>query len=170
VTPLTRTKWPAVTSNASPEISAAARAPRLDELLCFAIYQTNHALNRIYKPLLQDHALTYPQYLVLVTLWERDDRSVGDLGAALGLESNTLTPLLKRLEGSGYLTRTRNPADERQVRVRLTEAGRRIEDKARGIADCVADAGGLGRAELDDLLAQMKTLRDRLDAGTATSP
>ena len=106
---------------------------------------------------------------MLVALWERDDRSVRDLGATLGLESNTLTPLLKRLEGSGYLTRTRNPADERQVRVRLTEAGRRIEDKARGIADCVADASGMDRVELDNLLAGMKTLRDRLDAGTATS-
>src|SRR5437764_15290881 len=88
----------------------------VDDNLCFAIYSAGHAFNRIYKPLLQALDLTYPQYLVMVALWSRDDQTVGSLGDKLLLESSTLTPLLKRLEAMGHLTRSRDPADERQVR------------------------------------------------------
>ena len=104
-------------------MSDAACMPVLDvdDHLCFAIYSAGHAFNRIYKPLLGELGLTYPQYLVMVALWAKDDQTVGSLGEKLLLESSTLTPLLKRLEGIGYLTRTRDPADERQVRVRLTK-------------------------------------------------
>src|SRR5258707_12339396 len=95
-------------------------ALRLGEFLCFAVYSANHAFNRVYKPLLDELGLTYPQYLVMVLLWERDDQTVGSLGEKLFLESSTLTPLLKRLEASGYIRRTRDPDDERQERACLT--------------------------------------------------
>src|ERR1700751_3159022 len=99
-----------------------AKAPilKLDEFLCFEVYSANHAFNRVYQPLLDKLRLTYPQYLVMVLLWERDGQTVGELGARLSLESNTLTPLLKRLEALGHVKRSRDPADERQVRVQLT--------------------------------------------------
>ena len=96
-------------------------ALRLGEFLCFAVYSASHAFNRVYKPLLDELGLTYPQYLVMVLLWEQDDQTVGSLGEKLFLESSTLTPLLKRLEALGYVKRTRDPVDERQVRVRLTD-------------------------------------------------
>src|SRR5258706_16439520 len=106
-------------------------ALRLGEFLCFAVYSASHAFNRVYKPLLDELGLTYPQYLVMVLLWEQDDQTVGSLGEKLFLESSTLTPLLKRLEALGYVKRTRDPVDERQVRVRLTERGRALRERAR---------------------------------------
>src|SRR5204863_1371496 len=118
-------------------MSEAARNPGavldVDDHLCFAIYSAGHAFNRIYKPLLAALDLTYPQYLVMVALWSRDDQTVGGLGEKLLLESSTLTPLLKRLEVSGHLTRSRDPADERQVRVRLTDRGSALREQARDI-------------------------------------
>src|SRR5260370_24247641 len=99
-------------------------ALRLGEFLCFAVYAASHAFNRVYKPLLDELGLTYPQYLAMVLLWERDDQTVGSLSEKLFLESSTLTPLLKRLEALGHVKRTRDPADERQVRVRFTDKGR----------------------------------------------
>src|SRR5437879_6243363 len=98
-------------------------APKLDDFLCFAVYSANLAFHRVYKPLLDELGLTYPQYLVLVVLYEQDDQTVGDLGDKLFLDSSTLTPLLKRMEGVGYVTRQRDPEDERQVRIRLTPRG-----------------------------------------------
>src|SRR5271163_3736473 len=92
---------------------------RLANQLCFAVYSTAHALNRVYKPLLEPLSLTYPQYLVMLTLWEQDDVSVKDIGARLHLDSGTLTPLLKRLEQSGLVTRRRDSVDERHVRIEL---------------------------------------------------
>ena len=93
--------------------AAASPALRLDNFLCFAVYTAGHAFNRLYKPLLEALGLTYPQYLAMVALWEKDDQTVGELGEKLFLESNTLTPLLKRLEGMGLVTRVRDKADER---------------------------------------------------------
>ena len=107
-------------------------ALRLSEFLCFAVYSASHAFNRVYKPLLDELGLTYPQYLAMVLLWERDDQTVGSLGEKLFLESSTLTPLLKRLEALGHIRRTRDPNDERQVRVRLTDKGRAIRRKGEG--------------------------------------
>jgi DNA-binding MarR family transcriptional regulator len=92
----------------------------VDDFLCFAIYSAGHAFNHVYKPLLQALDLTYPQYLVMVALWAKDDQTVGSLGEKLFLESSTLTPLLRRLEGTGYISRNRDLAGERQVRVSLT--------------------------------------------------
>src|SRR5260221_8905223 len=101
----------------------------VEEFLCFTVYSTVHAFNRVYKPLLDELGLTYPQYLVMVSLWAKDDQTVGELGEALVLESSTLTPLLKRLEAAGNLTRTRDACDGRQVRGRLTTARRALQKK-----------------------------------------
>ena len=132
------------------------------DLLCFALYSTSHAFNRIYKPLLNELGLTYPQYLVMVSLWAKDDQTVGELGETLFLESSTLTPLLKRLEAIGYLTRSRDLSDERQVRVQLTSAGRALQKKARDIPGCILEATGLSLADLHRLQREIAAVRQRL--------
>ncbi len=137
-------------------------ALKLDEFLCFAVYSANHAFNRVYKPLLDDLKLTYPQYLAMVLLWNRDGQSVSELGEKLFLESNTLTPLLKRLAALGYVTRGRDEADERQVRVRLTETGRALRARAKEVPACILSASGLSGDEANDLHTRIATLRDRL--------
>jgi MarR family transcriptional regulator, organic hydroperoxide resistance regulator len=132
----------------------------VEEMLCFTIYSSAHAFNRVYKPLLQALGLTYPQYLVMRALWVRDDQTVGALGDKLLLESSTLTPLLKRLEGLGYVSRNRDPTDERQVRVRLTAPGEALRTQARAIPACVLDATGLtleGMGRLRDEVAAMRS-------------
>lgn len=136
----------------------------LGQQLCFAIYSAAHAFNRAYKPLLEELNLTYPQYLVMLVLWEEDDQTVGRIGNRLLLDSSTLTPLLKRLEAAGYVRRERDRADERQVRIRLTAAGRALKDKARGIPPAIAGAAGRTAAELQRLKADVLALRDRLNA------
>ena len=101
---------------------------KLSEFLCFAVYSTNLAFGKAYKPLLEQLGLTYTQYITLVALWETDDQTVGSLGEKLFLESNTLTPILKKLEAMGYLLRQRDPEDERQVRIKLTQQGRALRE------------------------------------------
>lgn len=140
---------------------------RLGEFLCFAVYSANHAFNRVYKPLLGALGLTYPQYLAMVALWEQDDQTVGGLGARLFLESSTLTPLIKRLETDGLVTRARDAEDERVVRVRLTAAGRALRVKAETVPGCILDASGLDAVSLARLRNQISALRDTL-AGTPT--
>ncbi|MDO9712533.1 MarR family winged helix-turn-helix transcriptional regulator [Paracraurococcus lichenis] len=103
----------------------------LDEFLCFAIHSTAQAVGRANKPMLDQIGLTYPQYLVMVVLWAEDNQTVGRIGDKLFLESNTLTPLLKRLQAAGYIERSRCPEDERQVRIRLTDKGRALQETAR---------------------------------------
>ena len=141
--------------------SSSVAFPEQD-LLCFAFYSTSHAFNRIYNPLLNELRLTYPQYLVMVSLWATDDQTVGELGETLFLESSTLTPLLKRLEAIGYLTRSRDLSDERQVRVQLTSAGRALQKKARDIPGCILEATGLSLADLHRLQREIAALRQRL--------
>ena len=137
-------------------------SPTLEELLCFAIYSAGHAFSRVYKPLLDEFGLTYPQYLVMVSLWAKDDQTVGELGEPLFLESSTLTPLLKRLESIGYVTRSRDPSDERQVRIRLTAQGRALSRKAREVPRCILDATGLSLGDLRRLHRQITALRQNL--------
>lgn len=137
-------------------------APVPDDFICFAVYSAGHAFNRVYKPLLSALGLTYPQYLVLVALWAEDDRTVGSLGETLLLESSTLTPLLKRLEKMGLLARSRDPEDERQVRVRLTQAGAALRAKARDFPSCVDAATGLPGDALAGLRSQMLSVRAAL--------
>ncbi len=136
---------------------------RLGEFLCFAIYSANHAFNRVYKPLLDELGLTYPQYLAMVLLWEEDDQTVGSLGEKLFLESSTLTPVFKRLEALGHVKRTRDPVDERQVRVRLTERGRALREKARKIPGCILEASNLKLDELLRLQNEIVALRSALE-------
>jgi DNA-binding MarR family transcriptional regulator len=140
----------------------ADNALNMEDFLCFAVYSAGHAFNRFYKPLLNALGLTYPQYLVMVALWSKDDQTVGDLGARLFLESNTITPLLKRLESLGLIARNRDPADERQVRVRLTEAGVALHERARDVPGCVLEATGLSESQLQTLQKEISALRQSL--------
>ncbi|MGA0564534.1 MarR family winged helix-turn-helix transcriptional regulator [Ancylobacter sp. VNQ12] len=142
---------------------------KLDDFICFAIYSASHAVNRVYKPVLDELGLTYPQYLVMVLLWEQDGCTVGELGARLRLESSTLTPLLKRLEASGLLTRTRDKADERQVRLHLTERGRALHGRASAMPLRLGKASGRDVQELHRLRREINGLRDTLDASTTVS-
>ncbi len=135
----------------------------VDGFLCFEVYSANHAFNRVYQPLLDKLHLTYPQYLVMVLLWEREGQTVGELGERLSLESNTLTPLLKRLETLGYIKRGRDPADERQVRARLTEKGRKLRAKALHIPGCILAASGLDAKSAKQLMMGIATLRQTLE-------
>jgi MarR family transcriptional regulator, organic hydroperoxide resistance regulator len=140
------------------------RALTLDELLCFALYSANNAMGRLYRPILAQYGLTYPQYLVLVALWQRDGQKVNDLGAALALESNTLTPLLKRMETAQLVQRRRNPEDERSVIVSLTAQGRALQQEAAGISRCILAAAGDDVADLIDLRNKIQQLATRLNA------
>ena len=135
-------------------------SPRLADFLCFAIYSANLAYGRAYKPILDELGLTYTQYIAIVALWEEDDQTVGRLGEKLFLESNTLTPILKKLEAMGYLTRRRDPEDERQVRVSLTEAGRTLREK--GLNMTLVRQTGLPAEEFARLQKAVSRLRDNL--------
>jgi DNA-binding MarR family transcriptional regulator len=145
------------------DISRVCAPGRVGDFLCFAVYAASHAFTRVYKPLLEALGLTYPQYLVMVMLWERDDQTVGGLGDKLFLESSTLTPLLKRLETLGLVKRSRDPDDERQVRIRLTAAGERLRGQAAHVPDCIAEASGLTGEEARRLVADVTALRNALD-------
>jgi DNA-binding MarR family transcriptional regulator len=138
------------------------RTPVLDDQLCFALYSTGLAMNKVYRKLLRKLDLTYPQYLVMLVLWEKDEQTVSEIGARLFLDSATLTPLLKRLEAAGLVSRTRSAADERQVVIGLTPAGRAMEREAAAIYDGVLCATGCTPAELAALKRQLDTLRDTL--------
>jgi DNA-binding MarR family transcriptional regulator len=135
----------------------------LEIFLCFAVYSASHAFNRIYQPLLEGLGLTYPQYIAMVLLWEGDGQTVGELGQRLFLESNTLTPLLKRLETLGHVNRSRDPADERQVRIYLTESGRKLRQRAVNIPRCILEASGLDGGQAKWLLEEISALRKTLE-------
>lgn len=136
--------------------------PALDDQLCYALYSAGIAIQRLYKPLLDTLGLTYPQYLVLNVLWAEDGQTVGAIAERLALESSTLTPLLKRLEAAGLVTRTRNPQNERQVVVGLTEEGRAIRAKAGCLGNALLGASGQGPGALGDLNAEVRELRDAI--------
>jgi MarR family transcriptional regulator, organic hydroperoxide resistance regulator len=136
----------------------------LDRQLCFAVYAAAHAFNRAYKPLLDKLGITYPQYLVMMVLWERNGMPVKDIGARLALDSGTLSPLLKRLEKSGFITRLRDENDERQVVVSLTDAGRAAQKEAYAyVAPSMGAAIGCAREEADDLRTRLRSLKTSLD-------
>jgi DNA-binding MarR family transcriptional regulator len=140
-------------------------ATTLDDFLCFALYSTNLAVNRLNKPVLDELGLTYLQYIVLVALYEQDEQTVGGLGDKLFLDSSTLTPLLKRLEAMGHLTRQRNPKDERQVRMRLTPQGRGARERALAFRSGLVEALGLGAADYWRLREELVKLRAHLSGG-----
>lgn len=135
---------------------------RLDNQVCFALYSASLAMTKLYKPLLDAIGLTYPQYLVLLVLWEQDGLTVSELGERLFLDSGTLTPLLKRLETAGLVSRLRDTQDERRVLVRLSAAGRELKQRAARIPGCVLQASQCSVAEAMALTHQIQTLRNRL--------
>ena len=142
--------------------SGPSRSTPLDEQLCFALYAASRAMTSCYRPMLDALDLTYPQYLVLLVLWERGDATVTGIGHALQLETGTLSPLLKRLEAAGLITRTRQAGDERSVLVSLTPAGRELEARVAEAQSNVGAATGLSRAEVGDLRETLHRLSDRL--------
>lgn len=149
--------------NRNPQKSA-----KLGDFLCFAVYSANLAFGRAYRPILDRLGLTYTQYVALVALGEEDDQRVSDLGDKLFLESNTLTPILKKLEELGLVDRRRDPADERQVRVTVTPAGRALQQQVADNASALIEATGLG----DDFAKVQQTvarLRDNLLSSTRSS-
>ncbi|MEV0646834.1 MarR family transcriptional regulator [Phytomonospora sp. NPDC050363] len=135
---------------------------RLRNQVCFALHSASRAVTGVYRPILDELGLTYPQFLVLLALWERDGRTVSELGAALRLDSGTLSPLLKRLESAGMVDRRRDTADERQVTVHLTDDGEALRERARAVPGQVAAASGLTREELVELRDVLTTLTDNL--------
>jgi DNA-binding MarR family transcriptional regulator len=145
--------------------SPKAEPRKLADFLCFAIYSTNLAFGRAYRPILDKLGLTYTQYIAIVALWEEDHQTVGALGEKLFLESNTLTPILKKLEAMGYLRRERDPGDERQVLVSLTAAGRELREN--GLNIDLVQACGLTPEEFPQMRNAVKTLRDNLIKSTA---
>ncbi|WGR94607.1 MarR family transcriptional regulator [Bradyrhizobium sp. ISRA443] len=144
--------------------TAADQALRLDNQICFAVYSTAHAFNRVYKPLLDKLGLTYPQYLVMLTMWERDGVPLKDIGQRLFLDSGTLTPLLKRLEAAELIKRSRSTEDERQVLIALTPQGHALREKAKSVPQSILAASACSVGELLAMKDQIVALRDRLNA------
>ncbi|MGF6597676.1 DNA-binding MarR family transcriptional regulator [Paraburkholderia sp. GAS448] len=139
---------------------APAGAVPLSDYLCFAVYSANLAFGKAYKPILEELGLTYTQYITIIALWEEGHQTVSGLGEKLFLESNTLTPILKKLEAMGYLERQRDPEDERQVRVSLTKTGRRLREKA--LTMDLTEATGLSSDEFAKVQQAIVTLRNNL--------
>ncbi len=137
---------------------------QLDNQVCFALYSTSLAMTRVYKPLLEALGLTYPQYLAMLVLWETDGLMVSELGDKLYLDSGTLTPLLKRMEASGLVTRVRAVQDERRVHISLTAKGRALKAQAAAIPACIISASQCSIPELMALTQQVQALRDKLTA------
>lgn len=155
----------------SPKKSPAADAwLRLDHQLCFALYSSSLAMTKLYKPLLAPLGLTYPQYLVMLVLWEQDEVSVSQLGERLQLDSGTLTPLLKRLEQAELLTRRRDSADERRVLLQLSPAGRALKARARVVPQQIACAAACSLDELQSLTQRLQQLRTQLLAAPESQP
>ncbi|WP_028967219.1 MarR family winged helix-turn-helix transcriptional regulator [Sphingomonas phyllosphaerae] len=142
-----------------------ADARPLDEQLCFSLYSASMAVGRAYKPLLDTIGITYPQYLVLHALWEQDARTVGAIAERLALESSTVTPLVKRLEAAGHVARQRNPDDERQVRVMLTDSGRALRERCGCLAEELVARSGMSLDQLAALNQQVAALRRALTGG-----
>ena len=141
----------------------------LDNQMCFALYSASLTMTKVYKPLLQKFGLTYPQYLVMLVLWEQDERSVSELGARLFLDSGTLTPLLKRLETLALVTRARDATDERRVIVALTAAGKRLHKQSLAVPQSISCATECSLPELMTLTQQLGELRAALLRSTGTT-
>ncbi|WP_296651544.1 MarR family winged helix-turn-helix transcriptional regulator [Paraburkholderia sp.] len=144
------------------EADPGKNAARLGDFMCFAIYSTNLAYSRVYKPVLEKLGLTYPQYVTIICLWEEDDQTVKGLSEKLFLEPSTMTPMLKRLEAMGYVRRERDSEDERSVRVSLTDAGRELRVKAFAFREVTAKAAGLAPEEFRVLQKAIVNLRSNL--------
>jgi DNA-binding MarR family transcriptional regulator len=158
----------ATTKKAQPADPSDAQS--LDDFLCFAIYSTNLAVNRLNKPVLDQLGLTYLQYVALVLLYEHNDQTVSSLSDKLFLESSTLTPLLKRLEAMGHVTRQRDPQDERVVKVNITPKGRKVREKALEYREQLVEKMGLNATDFKNLREDLVKLRTNLsDSETGKS-
>jgi DNA-binding MarR family transcriptional regulator len=155
-----------MTKNTKPSKSSASWLA-LDMQLCFALYSASLAMTKLYKPLLAPLGLTYPQYLVMLVLWEQDGQPVSAIGDRLTLDSGTLTPLLKRLEASGLVQRLRDAADERRVLIQLTPEGRAMKARATGIPQQILCATDCQLDEVSSLTQRLKSLRDNLTQAAA---
>lgn len=147
---------------ATPARSSAQPSLKLDDQLCFALYSAGRAMSKAYRPLLEPLGLTYPQYLVMMVLWAGDGLTVSEIGERLFLDSATLTPLLKRLQAAGLVTRTRGTGDERQVLIALTAAGRALKAKAGSVPSGIFRAAACSADELTTMKARLDALRDNL--------
>ena len=145
-------------------MTTKANVPQLSDFLCFAVYSANLAFGKAYKPILDELGLTYTQYIAIIALWEEDDQTVSGLGEKLFLESNTLTPILKKLEAMGYVNRARDAADERQVRVGLTPEGRALRESA--LNKSLRDSTGLSAEDFPKVQKAVAQLRDNLIKAT----
>jgi len=134
----------------------------LDDQLCFAMYSANIAINRVYRPVLEQLGITYPQYLVLSALWQTDGQTVGAIAERLSLESSTITPLVKRLETAGFVKRQRNPDDERQVNVSLATKGKALRQESKCLTETLLERSGLNVADIVRLNREVSALRDTL--------
>jgi len=137
--------------------------PVLDEQLCFAIYSTSLAMSKVYRPLLSSLGITYPQYLVLIVLWQQDGVTVSQIGNQLFLDSATLTPLLKRMEEAGFISRERSARDERQVIISLTKAGQALREQAKQLSSSILCATQCSKEEALALKDQIVALRKNLE-------
>ncbi|MBB3314554.1 DNA-binding MarR family transcriptional regulator [Rhizobium sp. BK181] len=137
---------------------------RLENQLCFAVYSTAHAFTRAYKPILDKVGLTYPQYLVMLALWEKSEQAVKAIGEQLDLDSGTLSPLLKRLEQNGLIKRTRDSRDERQVIVSLTDKGLAMRSEIDTIMTAIGQAAGCTLEEMRTIRGLLRGLRSNLTA------
>jgi len=160
-------------STLSPKAGASPQADALvlDNQLCFALYATSLAMTKVYRPLLAPLGLTYPQYIVMLALWEHTELSVGTLGERVALDSGTLVPLVRKLTASGLAERRRSPTDDRSVLISLTPAGRRLSKRARAVNEQIACATQCTAAQIQVLMRSLKSLRSALQSGTdAPSP
>jgi len=147
-------------------VPTTALPERAEDMICFAVYAASHAMTRAYQPMLKPLGLTYPQYLVLTVLWNEDTQTVGALGKCLGMESNTLTPLLKRLEATGHIKRQRGKDDERQVFISLAPKGDALRTEAPDITRCIIEGTGMGLPELERLVETLAQLRRNMTPKT----
>ncbi len=138
---------------------------QLDHFFCFQLYAASRALTGMYRPLLEPLGLTYPQYLVMMLLWESDHQTVGQLGSRLALDSGTLSPLLKRLTAAGLVTRHRRVEDERSVSIALTDKGRALRERALPISSSMIGSIGFDSAEFHDLMQRLRLLTERVNSG-----
>jgi DNA-binding MarR family transcriptional regulator len=140
------------------------RVKRLEKKPCYAIYSAGLAIQRAYKPLLDELGITYPQFLLLNVLWEQDHLTVGEIGERLDIESSTLTPLLKRMQAAGFVERSRNPDDERQVFIELTELGKALEERTACLGPAVFGNLSMPVDQIHRLTDEVKALRDAVNA------
>lgn len=151
-------------------MAASPASLPLDQHLCFALYGASMAIGRLYKPILDEWGITYPQYLLLSALWEKDGQLIGALAERLALEPSTITPLVTRLAASGFVERERDPSNGRQVIVRLREQGRALQERSACLGAALLEAAGMPMERLRELNREVRALRDAVAATSEAAP